>query len=137
MTRYFADTSFYLALINPRDAWHEPARVFTQDYHGALVTSEFVIVELGALMSRGGLRMLFGELVRTLEADPDTEIIRLSSGLLTDGMELFHQRPDKDWSLVDCTSFVIMQRQNLSTALTTDHHFEQAGFLRSLGPPRQ
>jgi predicted nucleic acid-binding protein len=41
-------------------------------------------------------------------------------------------RPDKAWSLVDCSSFAIMQQQNISHALTSDHHFEQAGFIRLL-----
>jgi hypothetical protein len=45
------------------------------------------------------------------------------------GVKLFSQRPDKDWSLTDCISFVVMQDHSIQEALTTDHHFEQAGFL--------
>jgi uncharacterized protein len=45
---------------------------------------------------------------------------------------LLEARPDKAWSLVDCSSFAIMQQQNMSQALTNDHHFEQAGFIRLL-----
>jgi predicted nucleic acid-binding protein len=45
---------------------------------------------------------------------------------------LLADRPDKEWSLVDCTSFVLMERRGLTEALTTDHHFEQASFVRLL-----
>jgi predicted nucleic acid-binding protein len=44
------------------------------------------------------------------------------------GWELFGQRPDKDWSLTDCISFVVMRERGVFEALTGDHHFEQAGF---------
>jgi hypothetical protein len=37
-------------------------------------------------------------------------------------------RPDKEWSLTDCISFVAMNERNITDALTSDHHFEQAGF---------
>lgn len=42
-------------------------------------------------------------------------------------MELFGKRPDKDWSLTDCISFVVMHDYGLADALTTEHYFEQAG----------
>jgi predicted nucleic acid-binding protein len=45
---------------------------------------------------------------------------------------LWESRPDKSWSLVDCSSFVVMQQRALTSALTTDHHFEQAGYTRLL-----
>jgi hypothetical protein len=48
--------------------------------------------------------------------------------MLDRGLTLFSRRPDKEWSLTDCTSFVVMQQERLTDALTTDHHFEQAGF---------
>jgi hypothetical protein len=41
-------------------------------------------------------------------------------------------RPDKDWSLTDCISFVVMEDENIKEALTADHHFEQAGFVALL-----
>jgi len=45
---------------------------------------------------------------------------------------LFQRRPDKTWSLVDCASFVVMQKRGITEALTSDVHFEQAGFIRLL-----
>jgi predicted nucleic acid-binding protein len=48
------------------------------------------------------------------------------------GLELYSRRPDKEWSLTDCISFVVMEEHGLTEALTTDHHFEQAGFTALL-----
>jgi predicted nucleic acid-binding protein len=45
---------------------------------------------------------------------------------------LYRGRPDKEWSLTDCISFVVMGERSLTEALTSDHHFEQAGFTALL-----
>jgi predicted nucleic acid-binding protein len=58
---------------------------------------------------------------------PDTE-------LFESGLELYEKRPDKDWSLTDCISFVVMKREGIVDALTGDHHFEQGGFNALLKP---
>ena len=55
-------------------------------------------------------------------------IVPASRELFQRGVELFTQRPDKDWSLTDCPSYVVMKEQDIEDALTTDPHFEQAGF---------
>ncbi len=49
-------------------------------------------------------------------------------------LDLLQSRLDKEWSLCDAVSFIIMQRFHVTDALTTDHHFEQAGFVRLLQP---
>ena len=67
-----------------------------------------------------------------LLSDPSVTVIPASEGLFNRGRELFRSRPDKDWSLTDCISFVIMQDHGLRDALTGDHHFEQAGFVALL-----
>jgi predicted nucleic acid-binding protein len=67
-------------------------------------------------------------LLDTLSATPDARIIGPSEELFSRGVELYRQRPDKEWSLTDCLSFVVMGDERISEALTGDHHFEQAGF---------
>ena len=47
---------------------------------------------------------------------------------------MLDQYNDKLWSLVDASSFVIMRAEGMREAITTDHHFEQAGFVRLLSP---
>jgi uncharacterized protein len=128
MTRAFADTSFYQALLNPRDAWHSTALDFAQSFRGPVLTSEYVLCELGALMSRSQFRPLFVDLVRKLESSAQVEIVHAAHEHFEAGLQLFAERPDKDWSLTDCTSFVLMKQHALDLALATDHHFEQAGF---------
>lgn len=73
-------------------------------------------------------RERFGELLTGLRSDPATRIVECSAELMQAGIELFLSRRDKEWSLTDCISFVVLQREGISDALTGDHHFEQAGF---------
>jgi predicted nucleic acid-binding protein len=65
---------------------------------------------------------------RECEPSPRFHIIPLDSRLLDRGLERMASRPDKDWSLTDCISFVVMENQDITEALTADRHFEQAGF---------
>jgi hypothetical protein len=128
MRRVFADTNYYLALFGPRDQYHAVAVAWSKQENLTLVTSEFVLAEVGNALTRGQDRALFVELVRTLRADPETELVPLSSDLFNRALDLFARRPDKAWSLTDCTSFVVMTDRRLTDALTADQHFVQAGF---------
>ena len=56
-------------------------------------------------------------------------IITVSEELYEKGLNLFVKRPDKEWGLTDCISFVVIQERGITEALTTDTHFQQAGFL--------
>lgn len=68
------------------------------------------------------------KLLQAIEADPNVKIVSLTEKLYKQALYLYCSRPDKDWGLTDCISFVVMQEQKLAEALTTDAHFEQAGF---------
>jgi hypothetical protein len=59
-------------------------------------------------------------------------IIPAEPQLYEEGIALYRARPDKDWSLTDCISFVVMKARGITEALTGDHHFEQAGFVALL-----
>jgi hypothetical protein len=128
MKRLFADTSFYLALVSPRDLVHARALKAGQRFHCPVLLTDFILLELGNSLSGAGQRGLFSRLVANLRSDPNVEIISASRDLLDRGLDLFLRRTDKEWSLTDCTSFVVMREQGLTDALTTDRHFEQAGF---------
>jgi len=132
MKPLFADTSFYVALLNPRDVAHEKARQVSQQSRCPVVLTDFVLLELGNAFSSAGQRGLFLKLAAHLRSDRNTRIVAASRELLEQGLDLFANRTDKDWSLTDCTSFVVMQAEDLLDALTTDRHFEQAGFAALL-----
>ncbi len=128
MKPYFADTFFYMALLNPNDRNHDTALRWRRDNISKIVTTEFVLIELGNAMSDHRDKPLFIMFDREIRSSHDTMVITASSLLLRQGLDLFAARRDKDWSLVDCTSFVVMKKRGLTNALTGDHHFEQAGF---------
>ncbi len=127
MNTVFADTFFFLALLDQRDPAHERAVTLSKAKR-AILTTEFVLLELGNACARAEDHADFLALLAGIRASPRTRIVRLDSGLLQRGLDLFARRTDKDWSLTDCVSFVVMEEENLTEALTGDNHFEQAGF---------
>jgi len=70
--------------------------------------------------------------VNGLKTSPYVDIIHVDAALDEQSWRLLTQRQDKEWSLVDCSSFVVMQQRGITESLTTDHHFEQADFVRLL-----
>lgn len=128
MKPVFADTVYFLALLNPADQFHHHARGLSQQLPGPLLTTEFILTEVCDGLSRPENRPRFARLLQLLQAQADVEIVPASSDLFRQGCELHAQRPDKEWSLTDCTSFVVMKERGIEDALTSDHHFEQAGF---------
>jgi predicted nucleic acid-binding protein len=129
----FADSCYYLALLNRRDECHEKAEALAGSIEGRSVTTGWVLTEVADALSHRAHRRHVVELVEALRADPDCEIVPPSAELLGRGWRLYVRRPDKDWSLTDCVSFVVMRDEGITEALTADHHFEQAGFTILLG----
>jgi len=129
----FADSYYYLAFVNERDAGYSEAIEFSHSYVGQSVTTEWVLTEVADALSESELRPIFLELLAQLRNQPGLLIVEASHDLFERGIALFTQRPDKKWSLTDCISFVVMEEQGISEALTADHHFEQAGFVPLLG----
>jgi predicted nucleic acid-binding protein len=128
MKAVFADTFYFLALLNERDATHARAVSASRTPGLRLVTTEFVLLELADALCKPGQReeaLALWNLVRT---DPAFQLFPASSELVEGGRELYRERRDKEWSLTYCTSFVVMQEEQLTDALTGDRHFEQAGF---------
>jgi predicted nucleic acid-binding protein len=127
MSAVFADTFFFLALLNERDEAHALALQFDA-MTAPLVTTAWVLTGVGDAFSAPENRPAFLRLLEMLRESPDARIIGPVPELFERGVELFRQRPDKEWSLTDCISFVVMRDENIEDALTGDRHFEQAGF---------
>lgn len=128
MKTVFADTYFYLAVTNPRDADHELAVSLSKKIKGRVLTTAWVLTEVGDALSSPTDRSVFAELMESLRSDPRLTILPPDENLFDAGLTLHADRPDKEWSLMDCISFMAMEVQGVTEALTADHHFEQAGF---------
>jgi predicted nucleic acid-binding protein len=128
MSTVFADTHYFVALFNPRDQDHAKATAFTQSFGGRMVTTDWVIVELADAFAQQPNRDKFVAIFQSLRALRELSIVPADRELLLAGFDLYAKRADKNWSLTDCISFVVMERQQIARALTGDHHFEQAGF---------
>lgn len=96
MNSAFVDTSFYLALLVPGDRWHKEAVDVSDAFSGRRVTSEFVLCELGALLSAPRNWELFHEFVRLLDASESTDVLPATQADFRAGLELFATRPDKE-----------------------------------------
>jgi predicted nucleic acid-binding protein len=127
VNQVFADTFFFLALLNGGDPMHELALAKLRS-QPSILTTEFILLEMGNACARADDHADFLTLVEGMRDSARVTIVPLDSNLFDRGLRLMASRPDKNWSLTDCISFVVMKERSLSDALTADRHFEQAGF---------
>ena len=128
----FLDTGFAIALLSPRDQYHAAALHLAaqiQQQGTKVITSDAVLLEIGAALAKHAYRPAAIKLIDGLRADPNVEIMPINSWLFETAYRLFREHPDKEWSLTDCASFVIMQERRISQALAADEHFKQAGLI--------
>jgi predicted nucleic acid-binding protein len=128
LLRVFADTSFWLAMVDRKDVHHARALNWANALSGLIITTRLVLVETANALSKVGWRQHAVVLIDSLAARDDVDIIDFSSRYWELAWQLYRDRPDKGWSLTDCCSFVVMHESGLSAALTADAHFTQAGF---------
>jgi predicted nucleic acid-binding protein len=124
----FADTFYFLALLSREDAARSKARDVSERLTNPIITTAWVLTEVADALAAPNLGHIFLRLMETLRADPNATIVAPSQTLFDQGLKLYADRPDQGWTLTDCTSFVVMQQQGITQALTGDRHFEQAGF---------
>ena len=132
MNAVFADAGYWIALFNPRDQLHTKALTISSTLQGrTIITSQVVLTEFRNHCAALGqpFRQRAVQVVRSLEDDPDVEIVPQTESQFTAALTLYAQRPDKEWGLTDCASFFIMQEQGITEALAHDDHFYQAGFI--------
>jgi uncharacterized protein len=124
----FIDTLFVVALVNRRDQHHARASELAAAYDGQrFLTTDAVLIEVGNALARH-FRTQAADVIENFLSSPEVEIIHLTPGLFAEGFQLYRAHRDKEWSLTDCFSFVVMRREGVTEALTFDHHFVQAGF---------
>ena len=127
----FIDTSYWIALAFARDPYHATALAWENKAAAqpvSLFTTEAVLWETLNSLSSVPQRGRAADLYHRVHDDPRITVVGFESELCDKAVELYAGRADKDWGVTDCLSFVVMQRHGIDQALTSDGHFEQAGF---------
>lgn len=127
----FLDTAYAIALSAPSDLHHAQAvtlATWIESSSIRLVTTRAVMLEIGNALAKARYRKAAVELLDAIENDNAVEIVGLSEALWDRAYRLFRDRTDKEWGMIDCVSFIVMEDRHITDALTTDEHFQQAGF---------
>jgi uncharacterized protein len=127
MSQAFADTVYWVARINPRDQWHATFQAVENLW---LLTTDEVLDEVLAHFSAFGpaMRSRAAAIIRRILVHPDIEVVPQSRQSFLNALALYEARPDKSYSLTDCSSMATMRAQGISQVLTRDAHFAQEGF---------
>lgn len=131
MNRVFLDTSYAVALSATTDENHARAVELADELETSgthFITTRAILLEIGNALSKVRHRSAAIRLLTALENDPKVEIVGASDELYRRAFEIFSDRVDKEWGLIDCMSFVVMNDEGINDALTADNHFRQAGF---------
>lgn len=130
MPQYFVDTWFLVALFDSRDSDHARAVRIDRTVRGAtLVTHDAVLSEFLAFVSDEGatVRARATQVVRDILRE--RIVVDAGRPLFLAALDRYERRPDKEYSLVDCMSMIVMEQRGIRHVLTNDHHFSQAGFI--------
>ena len=133
MRRGFVDTSFWIALFDRDDPAHERVTAFWQELAREpvrLMTSEFVLDEAYTFLRRHVDLHAAMDLHEAIQASRLIEVLEVRAPVLTAAWDTFIKYDDKVFSFTDCTSFVLMWRNDLTEALTLDTDFAQVGFVK-------
>jgi len=129
--RHFADTFYWIALIHPKDTWHNLVIAWAAAHTSSqLVTTAEILTEVlnwFAARGRAG-RVLATTSIRAILADASIQVLPATATDFDAALALYEARPDKEYSLTDCRSMLAMRAPGLSEVLTRDHHFAQEGF---------
>ncbi len=134
----FADTGYWVALLNPHDELHNKTTELSKSLNPVhIVTSEMVLTEVLNDFSKRGeyLRQVATKLIDSIYSNSNITVIPQTPRQFQQGLDLYKNRLDKNWSLTDCVSFKIMREKSIYEALAYNKHFEQAGYralLRSI-----
>jgi len=130
----FWDAAAFVALGNRDDELHAAAIAASQELARAqarILTTDAELTEVANTFSRTTLRPLAHQVIEAFQASVRVraaQLVHVDTGLWLRGWQFFLDRPDKNWSLTDCLSFLVMEDRKVRRAFTSDHHFVQAGF---------
>ncbi len=133
--KVFVDTAAWIGLLLTSDELHEQATETMRELRrqdARLITTEAILTEFLNALSAVKFRVRAITFVDALRTLANVEIISNNAEIFENGLNLYRERTDKNWSLTDCESFVVMREREISLAFTSDKHFKQAGFVRLL-----
>lgn len=125
----FVDTGAWFAYFVRRDPDHNLARKWVSNNDSQLVTSDYILDELFTLLKLRESYTVAAAAGKILTEEKICQIIKITPDDFARAWNVFVQFSDKGWSFTDCTSKVIMERLNISTAFSFDEHFEQFGSI--------
>lgn len=131
MKLVFADTVYWVALINPKDEWRSQARSATALLVNAeIITTDSILIEVLNFFAEHGdeARRRAVAVVERLLTNPNTEVVPQTHDNFLAGLTFYKERADKGYSLTDCISMITMRERNIAEVLTHDRHFAQEGF---------
>ncbi|MEW5798977.1 MAG: PIN domain-containing protein [Bacteroidota bacterium] len=132
MRDVFADTVYWVAILNPKDQFHISAIESSKTIGSSLIyTTDSVLTEvLNEFSGKGDFwRNKASEAVKRIMQNPNVKVIPQTREIFAKGLGLYNSRPDKEYSLVDCISMVLMKENQMTEILTDDKHFEQEGYV--------
>jgi uncharacterized protein len=127
----FVDTAFWVSLLNQRDSLHSLTRELSVRYGNHLwVTTDAVFWETLNHYTKfpASQRVFVAEQIESFLRETNIEIVTSGKNWLIATTEFYRKRKDKQWSGVDCFSMLVMESKGITDVLTTDKHFQQAGF---------
>ncbi len=128
MNEVFVDTAYVIALVNEGDQYHRDAiELSTKLLDSHKVTTVPVLLEIGNALAKNFRKESIG-IIERFRTSQNITLVQIGESDFIKGFEMYRSYDDKSWSLTDCISFVTMKRFNLNDVLTSDKHFEQAGF---------
>ena len=127
----FVDTSAWLALINEADTDHVKAKTIRDNLLRSkkrFIVTDYIIVEIANSLCKTRWRSHAVKLINSIRETDSIEVVEIDKEILGNAWNMYSTRTDKEWSLTDCVSFVVMKKHGIRDAFTNDLHFEQAGF---------
>jgi len=131
MREVFIDTSFFVAILNPKDRLRQRAEHAARSLVGVrLVTTDGVLTEVLNYFAEWGSaqRRAAAQATSSARASSSTVVIPQTREGFDSAHARYLQRLDKGYSLTDCDSMLVMEERGIQDALTSDQHFNQAGF---------
>jgi len=126
----FVDTSFWVALLNRRDARQSESRaLFESRADSGLVTSNHVRGETWTFLRRRAGHAVAVEFLDALQESPRIQIVTVETPQEEEAFRWLRRHDEREYSFVDARSFVLMRALRLREALAFDGDFSAAGFV--------